>query len=151
MQSIETLSGLERRVDLTVPSALVDKEVTARLNKLARTVRMPGFRPGKVPIKMVAASYGAQVQAEVLSDKVGEAFNAAVSESKLRVAGTPRVEPKTDEGSDLAFSAIFEVYPEIASAICRTPRSSGPPATSAMHRSTARSRSCGASAPPTRR
>ncbi len=114
MQSIETLSGLERRVDLTVPSALVDKEVTARLNKLARTVRMPGFRPGKVPLKMVAASYGAQVQAEVLSDKVGEAFNAAVSESKLRVAGTPRVEPKNGEGSELAFSATFEVYPEIA-------------------------------------
>ena len=113
MQSIETLSGLERRVDLTVPSAQVDKEVTARLNKLARTVRMPGFRPGKVPLKMVAASYGAQVQAEVLNDKVGEAFNAAVSESKLRVAGTPRLEPKSGEGSDLAFSAVFEVYPEI--------------------------------------
>ena len=114
MQSIETLSGLERRVDLTVPSAQVDKEVTARLNKLARTVRMPGFRPGKVPLKMVAASYGAQVQAEVLSDKVGEAFNAAVNESKLRVAGTPRVEPKSGEGSDdLAFSATCEVYPEI--------------------------------------
>jgi trigger factor len=113
MQSIETLSGLERRVDLTVPSAQVDKEVNARLNKLARTVRMPGFRPGKVPLKMVAASYGAQVQAEVLNDKVGEAFNAAVSAGKLRVAGAPRVEPKTGEGKDLAFSATFEVYPDI--------------------------------------
>ena len=113
LQSIESLSGLERRVDLTVPSAAIDKEVNARLNKLARTVRMPGFRPGKVPLKMVAASYGAQVQAEVLNDKVGEAFNAAVSESKLRVAGTPRVEAKTAEGNDLAFSATFEVYPEI--------------------------------------
>jgi trigger factor len=113
MQSIETLSGLERRVDLTVPSAVIDKEVNARLNKLARTVRMPGFRPGKVPLKMVAASYGAQVQAEVLNDKVGEAFNAAVNESKLRVAGAPRVEAKTAEGNDLAFSATFEVYPEI--------------------------------------
>lgn len=113
-QNIETLGALERRVDLTVPAAEIEKEVSARLSKLSRTVRMPGFRPGKVPLKMVAASYGAQVQAEVLNDKIGQAFSAIVSASKLRVAGMPRVEPKTGaEGGDVAFSATFEVYPEI--------------------------------------
>lgn len=111
--NIETLGALERRLDLTVPAAEIEKEVTTRLSKLARTVRMPGFRQGKVPMKMVAATYGAQVQAEVLNDKVGQAFNDAVTSSKLRVAGTPRLEPKQVETQDLAFSATFEVYPEI--------------------------------------
>jgi len=114
-QNIETLGALERRVDLTVPAAEIEKEVSARLNRLSRTVRMPGFRPGKVPLKMIAASYGAQVQAEVLNDKIGQAFSAIVSASKLRVAGPPRVEPKADaQSGDVAFSATFEVYPEIA-------------------------------------
>ncbi|MFN3565238.1 MAG: trigger factor [Burkholderiaceae bacterium] len=113
-QNIETLGALERRVDLHVPAAEIEKEVSARLNRLSRTVRMPGFRPGKVPLKMVAASYGAQVQAEVLNDKIGEAFSALVRASKLRVAGMPRVEPKPGaEGGDVAFSATFEVYPDI--------------------------------------
>ncbi|MCX8115489.1 MAG: trigger factor [Burkholderiaceae bacterium] len=113
-ENIETLGALERRVDLHVPAAEIEKEVSARLNRLSRTVRMPGFRPGKVPLKMVAASYGAQVQAEVLNDKIGEAFSALVSASKLRVAGMPRVQPKPGaEGGDIAFSATFEVYPDI--------------------------------------
>lgn len=111
--NIETLGALERRLDLTVPAADIEKEVSTRLSKLARTVRMPGFRQGKVPLKMVAATYGAQVQAEVLNDKVGEAFNDAVTSNKLRVAGAPRLEPKQTETRDLAFSATFEIYPEI--------------------------------------
>lgn len=113
-QNIETLGALERRVELTLPTAEIEKEVSARLAKLARTVRMPGFRPGKVPLKMVAASYGQQVQSEVLGDRIEKAFNAAVSENKLRVAGQPRLEPK--EGASegvLAFSATFEVFPDI--------------------------------------
>jgi len=114
-QTMENTGALERRIDLTVPAAAVEKEVQTRLAKLARSVKMPGFRPGKVPMKMVAATYGAQVQAEVLNDKVGEAFNSAINASKLRVAGTPRLEAREAEGSpDLAFSAVFEVYPEIA-------------------------------------
>lgn len=112
--NIETLGALERRLDFVVPAADIEKEVSARLSKLARTVRMPGFRQGKVPMKMVAATYGAQVQAEVLNDKVGAAFNDAVTNNKLRVAGTPRVEPKSGETADLSFSATFEVYPEIS-------------------------------------
>ena len=90
----KTPGALERRIDLTVPAEAVEKEVQTRLAKLARNVKMPGFRPGKVPMKMVAATYGAQVQAEVLNDKVGEAFNSAVNASKLRVAGAPRLEPR---------------------------------------------------------
>ena len=105
-QTVESLGALERRIDLTVPAEAIDKEVQTRLNKLARTVKMPGFRPGKVPLKMVAQTYGAQVHAEVLNDKVGEAFSSAVSAGNLRVAGAPRLEPRTLEGSqDLAFSA----------------------------------------------
>jgi len=114
-QTVEALGALERRIDLTVPAAAIEKEVQARLSKLARSVKMPGFRPGKVPMKMVAQTYGAQVQAEVLNDKVGEAFNSAIVAGKLRVAGAPRLEPSAVEGSpDLAFSAVFEVYPEVA-------------------------------------
>ncbi|HTN50274.1 MAG TPA: trigger factor [Burkholderiaceae bacterium] len=114
-QTVESTGALERRIDLTVPAAAVEKEVQNRLAKLARSVKMPGFRPGKVPMKMVAATYGAQVQAEVLNDKVGEAFNSAVSAGKLRVAGTPRLESRNAEGSpDLGFSAVFEIYPEIS-------------------------------------
>lgn len=113
--NIQTLGGLERRVDLTIPASDIEREVTARLGKLARDMRMPGFRKGKVPLKMVAASYGAQVQTEVLSDKLGQAFNDAVTASKVRVAGQPRVEPKAEQqGPELAFSATFEVYPEIS-------------------------------------
>lgn len=114
-QTVESLGALERRIDLTVPAEAIEKEVQTRLTKLARTVKMPGFRPGKVPLKMVAQTYGAQVHAEVMNDKVGEAFSSAVTASKLRVAGAPRLEPRAVEGSqDLAFSATFEVYPEIA-------------------------------------
>lgn len=113
-QSVQSLGALERRIDLAVPAAVIEKEVQSRLAKLARDVKMPGFRPGKVPLKMVAATYGAQVQQDVLNDKVGEAFNSAVNAEKLRVAGAPKLEPRSVEGSnDLAFSATFEVYPEI--------------------------------------
>jgi trigger factor len=114
-QTVESLGALERRIDLTVPADAIEKEVQLRLTKLARSVKMPGFRPGKVPMKMVAQTYGAQVQAEVLNDKVGEAFSSAVNASKLRVAGQPRLEPRAVEGSqDLAFSAVFEIYPEVS-------------------------------------
>ncbi|MEF9942614.1 MAG: trigger factor [Burkholderiaceae bacterium] len=114
-QNLETLGALERRIDLTVAADEMSKEVAKRLAKLSRTVKMPGFRPGKVPMKMVEASYGPQVENEVLNDLIGNAFVTAVSEAKLRVAGAPRVEPKeTAEGAtEFGFTASFEVYPEI--------------------------------------
>jgi trigger factor len=114
-QEAENLGALQRRLDISVSAEALAKEVSARLAKLARSAKMPGFRPGKVPMKMVASSYGAQVQAEVLNDKIGEAFNAEVSARQLRVAGAPSVAPKTTgEGAQLTFTATFEVYPEIA-------------------------------------
>lgn len=113
---VETLSGLERRVDLSVPLADVEKEVETRLKRLARTAKMPGFRPGKVPMPMLARNYGPEVRMDVLNAKIGDALEKAVAESKLRLAGSPTVEPKTEGVADdvVAFTATFEVYPEVA-------------------------------------
>ncbi|GAA0523605.1 trigger factor [Pigmentiphaga sp. GD03639] len=113
---VETLSGLERRVDLSVPVADIEKEVETRLKRLARTAKMPGFRPGKVPLPMLARTYGPEVRMEVLNAKIGDALEKVVAESKLRLAGSPSVEPKTEGVADdvVAFSATFEVYPEVA-------------------------------------
>lgn len=112
---VETLEKLERRVTLTVPLAEINTEVEKRLKVRARSAKAPGFRPGKVPMKMVAAQYGAMVENEVLNDTVGRAFAATAAANNLRVAGYPRIEPKegeTAEGS-LVFQATFEVYPEV--------------------------------------
>ena len=112
--NFETLSSLERRLTMAVPVDSIDREVDDRLRKLSRTVRMPGFRPGKVPVKLVAQQYGPQVRSEVIGEAVQNAFQEAVREKNLRVAGYPRIEPKQDatEAGKLAFSATFEIYPE---------------------------------------
>jgi len=111
---IETLEKLERRITLTVPAQEINAEVESRLKKLSRTVRADGFRPGKVPLSVVAQRYGASVQYEVMNDKIGAAFEQAANEAKLRVAGMPRITPKdgAPEGS-VSFDATFEVYPEV--------------------------------------
>lgn len=114
--AVETLDKLERRLTITFPLADVQVEVEKRLKVRARTAKAPGFRPGKVPMKMVAAQYGYQVETEVLNDKVGRAFSEAANENNLRVAGYPKIEPKTSEGvaeGSVAFDATFEIYPEI--------------------------------------
>lgn len=114
--AVETLEKLERRMTITVPLAEVQAEVEKRLKIRARTAKAPGFRPGKVPMKMVAQQYGYQVETEVLNDKVGRAFNDAANENNLRVAGFPKIEAKTGEGvpeGTVAFDATFEVYPEV--------------------------------------
>jgi trigger factor len=116
MATVETLEKLERRITITVPLADVQAEVEKRLKIRARTAKAPGFRPGKVPMKMVAQQYGYQVETEVLNDKVGRAFSEAASENNLKVAGYPKIEPKTGEGvaeGTVAFDATFEVYPEV--------------------------------------
>lgn len=112
--NFETLSPLERRLTMAVPVDSIDREVEDRLRKLCRTVRMAGFRPGKVPVKIVAQQYGPQVRSEVIGNAVQKAFEEAVREQNLRVAGYPRIEPKQDatEAGKLAFSATFEIYPE---------------------------------------
>ena len=110
----QAASPLERRIDMTVPMAEIEKEVAQRLKKMARTVKMPGFRPGKVPFKMVEQQYGAQARNEAIGEAVEKAFGNAVREQNLRVAGYPRIEPKGGEdASRLEFSAVFEVYPEV--------------------------------------
>jgi len=114
--AVENLEKLARRITITVPVADVQAEVEKRLKVRARSVKAPGFRPGKVPMKMVAAQYGYQVENEVLNDKVGRAFSEAANENNLRVAGTPKIEPKTDVDASqgaLVFDAVFEVYPDV--------------------------------------
>jgi trigger factor len=112
--TVETLEKLERRITLTIPATEISSEVDARLKKLSRTVKADGFRPGKVPMSVVAQRYGYSVQYEVVNDKVGQAFNSAANEAQLRVAGLPRISQKDEapEGA-LAFDATFEVYPEV--------------------------------------
>ena len=109
----ETLGVLERRLQMSVPVERVEREIDQRLKKLARDVKMPGFRPGKVPMKLLAQTYGPQLRSEVLGDAVQKSFTDAVREANLKVAGRPRIEPKKEPASGaLEFSATFEVYPE---------------------------------------
>ncbi|MBS0507030.1 MAG: trigger factor, partial [Proteobacteria bacterium] len=112
--TVETLEKLERKITLTLPVTTIQSEVDTRLKRLARTVKMDGFRPGKVPMSVVAQRYGYSVQYEVLNDKVGEAFAQAANEAKLRVAGQPRITEKdgAPEGQ-VSFDAVFEVFPEV--------------------------------------
>ncbi len=112
--AVETLGKLERRITISFPLTDVRTEVEKRLKVQARTAKAPGFRPGKVPLKMVAAQYGYQIETEVLNDKVGRAFNDAANENNLRVAGFPNIVPKEEAAEGvLAFDATFEVYPEV--------------------------------------
>ena len=113
--TVETLEKLERRITLLIPANDLNAEIETRLKKLSRTVKADGFRPGKVPMSVVAQRYGYSVQSEVMNDKIGQAFASAANEAQLRVAGVPRVSPKegAPEGQ-LAFEATFEVYPEVA-------------------------------------
>ena len=112
--TVETLEKLERKITLTLPVNVIQSEVDSRLKRLARTVKMDGFRPGKVPMNVVAQRYGYSVHYEVMNDKVDEAFSNAANEANLRVAGQPRISEKegAPEG-ELTFDAVFEVYPEV--------------------------------------
>ena len=111
---VETLDKLERRITLTLAAATINSEVESRLKKLSRTVKADGFRPGKVPMSVVAQRYGYSVHYEVMNDKVGQVFSEAVNAAKLRVAGAPKIAEKegAPEGQ-MAFDATFEVYPDV--------------------------------------
>ena len=112
--TVETLEKLERKITLTLPTSVIQNEVNTRLKRLARQVKVDGFRPGKVPMNIVAQRYGYSVHYEVMNDKVGEAFSVAANEAKLRVAGQPRISEKEQKSdTEMAFDAIFEVYPEV--------------------------------------
>ncbi len=112
--SVESTGNLERRVTLSLPAGDVDSQVGGRLREIARTVRIKGFRPGKVPTKVVEQRYGEQVRAEVLDGLLREGFDEAVRDNALRIAGNPRIEPAGADGGegDLSYVATFELVPE---------------------------------------
>jgi trigger factor len=112
--SVESISKLERRMQVQVPAERVTKEIDARLKNLSRTARLNGFRPGKAPIKVIRQQFGMQVHREVIGELLQSSFTEAVTEQQLTPAGNPRIEPKTmDEGQDLTYVATFEVFPEV--------------------------------------
>jgi trigger factor len=113
--SVESISKLERRMQVQVPAARVSKEIDARLQNLSRTARLNGFRPGKAPIKVIRQQFGMQVHREVIGELLQSSFAEAVTEKQLSPAGNPRIEPQSmDEGQDLRYVATFEVFPEVA-------------------------------------
>ena len=104
---------LERRIDLSIEIAIVEKEMEQRVKRMGKNMKMPGFRPGKVPFSIVKQQYGDQARHEILSEELDRVFGETVTTQQMRVAGYPRIEPKTTEStSHLEFTAIFEVYPE---------------------------------------
>lgn len=114
MVSVQSTSALERRMEVQVPAARVEKEMTQRLRNVSRTARLKGFRPGKAPLNIVRQQFGKEIHQEVISELMRRSFAEAVVEQKLNPAGGPRIEPiATTEGQDLKYTAIFEVFPEI--------------------------------------
>lgn len=113
--TIEKVSNLERRLNVALPMQEIEAEVESRLKRLARSLKMHGFRPGKVPYRLVQAQYGGQVRQEVLGDALQKSFGEAVRQQNLRVAGYPRFEPAQagEDVQEVQFSATFEVYPDI--------------------------------------
>ncbi|RFC37987.1 MAG: trigger factor [Candidatus Nitrotoga sp. LAW] len=115
MSSIEIMSGLERRLNASIPLQLVGSEMEARLKTLARTAEVPGFRPGKAPFKILEQKHGAKIQQEVLQDALRQSFAKEAQENQLKVVGYPTFEVKTTDPDAvwIEYSATFEVYPEV--------------------------------------
>jgi trigger factor len=113
--SMTTTKGLERRLEIAVPGERVASEVDQRLKRLARTVRIKGFRPGKVPYAVVRQQFGSQVHAEAVNELMQSTFAEAVNQQRVRPVGGPRIEPiAVEPGSELRYAAVFEVLPDIA-------------------------------------
>ena len=112
--SVETTQGLERRLTITVPAESIDSQVKSRLQQLAKTQRINGFRPGKVPVSVIKKRYGQAVRQEIAGEAMQRNFYEAIVQEKITPAGMPNFEMKTDvDGQDLEFVAAFEVYPEV--------------------------------------
>ncbi len=112
--SIETTSGLERRLTVGVPAERVDGAVAQRLQDAAKNVRLPGFRPGKVPMRVMKQRFGEGVRQEVLGEVISQTFREAVDQENLRPAGQPRIEPRNfEQGKDIEYVAIFEIFPVV--------------------------------------
>lgn len=113
--SVESISKLERRMQVQVPAERVSKEIAARLKNLSRTARLNGFRPGKAPLKVIRQQFGSQVHREVIGELLQSSFAEAVTEKQLSPAGNPRIEPQSvAEGQDLTYIATFEVFPDVS-------------------------------------
>jgi trigger factor len=115
MTSVETVSALERRLNASIPQQIIRSQVSARLRNLGRNVKIAGFRPGKVPAKIVEQYYGAQAWEDALNDAMQRSFAEASESNNLRVAGTPQFEIQTQDrnAEEIKYSATFEVYPEV--------------------------------------
>ena len=112
--SLTATGGLERRLEVAVPAQAVTSEIETRLQQLARTARLKGFRQGKVPMPVVRKQFGEQVRAEVVNDLMRKSFAEAVSREQLTPAASPRIQPiALEPGSDLKYAAVFEVMPEV--------------------------------------
>ena len=112
--SVEASTSLERRVTVTVPAEKIDSAVDKKVQETAKTIRLDGFRKGKVPTKVVKKRYGASIRQEVLGDVIQSSYFEALQEAKINPAGMPEIEPKEDAGEgDFSYVAVVEVYPEI--------------------------------------
>jgi len=112
--SVETTQGLERRITITIPAEKIDNEVNNQVRQRARTVRMDGFRPGKVPVSLVEKRFGPAIRQDVVMEQMQRHYVEAIMQEKINPAGSPRFEPKVDEsGKDVEFVAVTEVYPEV--------------------------------------
>lgn len=111
---VESGSGLERRMTVEIPADEIEQEIVARLANVGRSAKIKGFRPGKVPTKVIRERYGVQVRQEVLQDKIQSSYSSAIQQENLRPADAPQIEPgNVNEGEDFSFVAVFEVYPDI--------------------------------------
>jgi trigger factor len=115
MASVETVSALERRLNASIPQQEINSQVSARLKNIGRNVKIAGFRPGKVPAKIVEQYYGAQTRQEILDDALQRSFSEAAQMNNLKVAGFPKFEVKTNDlnADQIEYCATFEVYPEV--------------------------------------
>jgi trigger factor len=114
MVSVESTEGLERRIKVEVPAERIESEIDKRLKEVSRRAKIKGFRPGKVPLKVIRQQYGAQVREDVVSEIVRSSWVEAVTEHKLRPVGNPRIESHSaNKDEALSFTAVFEVFPEI--------------------------------------
>ena len=113
--AVETLSNLERRITVKVPVEPLQKEMSSRFQRLTRTAKVPGFRPGKAPLKMIEQQYGPQIKEEVFAEAIETSFGQAIQENKLRVAGMPNIQhkPLNQVHDDFEYTATFEVFPEV--------------------------------------
>lgn len=115
MVTVEATGKLTRRMRVELPAERVEKEIESRLKKVGRTAKIKGFRPGKIPVKVVRQRYGGQIRQEVLSELMQKSYSDAVIQENLTPAANPRIEPEqTDSGKDFAYIATFEVLPEIS-------------------------------------